>query len=251
MNYSFISQGGTTAVSALRSGEIDWTDAIPAQQLSILSRDDTLEVGTVVANDYWYITMNFDAKPFADTRVRQAVAYAIDRRSIAQVVGYGTATPNELAIPSTSPWFAAYDRYTAGLDRAQTVDKAKGLLRQAGIRSMDMRLMVTTEYPPETVTAAQVIASNLEDIGVTVKIEQLDFGAWLDRQAAGDFDACCSAGSATSIPTTSTTHSIIRRARRTRRSIRTLRWTHCSTGGDVPSSTSQPARLSTRTPPAG
>ncbi|WP_262339017.1 ABC transporter substrate-binding protein [Gordonia sp. CNJ-863] len=187
VNYSFISQG-TTAVSALRSGEIDWTDAIPAQQLNILSRDDTLEVGTVTANDYWYITMNFDAKPFEDTRVRQAVAYAIDRPSIAQVVGYGTATPNELAIPSTSPWFAPYDRYTAGLDRAQAVDKAKDLLRQAGIRSMDMRLMVTTEYP-ETVTAAQVIASNLADVGITVKIEQLDFGAWLDRQAAGDFDA--------------------------------------------------------------
>ena len=51
-----------------------------------------------------------------------------------------------------------------------------------------MRLMVTTEYP-ETVTAAQVIASNLADVGIDVRIEQLDFGAWLDRQAAGDFDA--------------------------------------------------------------
>ena len=63
VRYSFISQG-TTAVSALRSGEIDWTDAMPAQQLSILRRDDTLDVGTVVANDYWYVTMNFDAPPF-------------------------------------------------------------------------------------------------------------------------------------------------------------------------------------------
>ena len=175
-------------MSALRSGEIDWTDAIPAQQLSILRRDDTLDVGTVVANDYWYVTMNFDAPPFDDTRVRQAVAYAIDRDSIAQVVGYGTATPNELAIPSTSPWFAPYDRYTAGLDRDAAVANARDLLRQAGIRGLDMRLMVTTEYP-ETVTAAQVIASNLADVGIDVRIEQLDFGAWLDRQAAGDFDA--------------------------------------------------------------
>lgn len=187
VRYSFISQD-TTAVSALRSGEIDWTDAIPAQQLSILRRDDTLDVGTVVANDYWYVTMNFDAPPFDDTRVRQAVAYAIDRDSIAQVVGYGTATPNELAIPPTSPWFAPYDRYTAGLDRDAAVAKARDLLRQAGIRGLDMRLMVTTEYP-ETVTAAQVIASNLADVGIDVRIEQLDFGAWLDRQAAGDFDA--------------------------------------------------------------
>lgn len=187
IRYSFISQG-TTAASALRSGEIDWTDAVPAQQLSVLSRDDALVVGTVVSNDYWYITMNFEAKPFDDPRVRQAVSYAVDRDSIAQVVGYGTANPNQLAIPSTSPWYAPYDRYSVGPDHDAALDKARDLLRQAGIRSTDMRLMVTTEYP-ETVTAAQVVASNLEKIGIAVKIEQLDFGAWLDRQAAGDFDA--------------------------------------------------------------
>lgn len=83
-------------------GEIDWTDAVPAQQLSVLSRDDALVVGTVVSNDYWYITMNFEAKPFDDPRVRQAVSYAVDRDSIAQVVGYGTANPNQLAMRRTS-----------------------------------------------------------------------------------------------------------------------------------------------------
>ncbi|MGV9795926.1 ABC transporter substrate-binding protein [Gordonia sp. NPDC003422] len=187
VNFSFISQG-TTAVSALRSGEIDWTDAMPAQQLSILSGDDSLNVGTVTANDYWYLTMNFARRPFGDNRVRQAVAYAIDRESIAQVVGYGTAKPNELAIPTTSPWFWNFDRFTAGLDRSAANDKAKALLRQADATSLDMGLMVTTEYP-ETVTAAQVIASNLDDVGIGVTIEQLDFGAWLDKQNAGDFDA--------------------------------------------------------------
>lgn len=185
--YSFISQG-TTAVSALRSGEVDWTDAIPAQQLEVLKSDNSLNVGTVTANDYWYVAMNYAHKPFDDPRVRQAVAYAIDRPSIAQVVGYGTATPNQLAIPTTSPWYVEYDRYTPGPDHAAAVTKARDLLRDTGIRSLDMGLMVTTEYP-ETVTAAQVIASNLDDIGISVAIEQLDFGAWLDRQAAGEFDA--------------------------------------------------------------
>lgn len=185
--YSFISQG-TTAVSALRSGEVDWTDAIPASQLRILTSDDAVTVGTVTANDYWYVAMNFARKPFDDTRVRQAVAYAIDRPSIAQVVGYGTATSNQLAIPRTSPWFAEYDTYTAGLDRDGAIAKSRELLAAAGVRSLTMGLMVTTEYP-ETVTAAQVIASNLADVGISVTIEQLDFGVWLDRQTAGTFDA--------------------------------------------------------------
>ena len=51
-----------------------------------------------------------------------------------------------------------------------------------------MGIMVTDEYP-ETVEAAQVIAANLEDVGITVNIETEEFSTWLDRQGAGDFDA--------------------------------------------------------------
>ena len=48
--------------------------------------------------------------------------------------------------------------------------------------------MVSSDFP-ETVTQAQVIASQLADIGVTVEISDVDFGTWLDRQGNGDFDA--------------------------------------------------------------
>src|SRR3712207_7491781 len=53
---------------------------------------------------------------------------------------------------------------------------------QAGVQTpLTMGLMVTDQFP-ETVTAAQVIASQLEPIGITVEIETLDFATWLDRQ---------------------------------------------------------------------
>jgi peptide/nickel transport system substrate-binding protein len=51
-----------------------------------------------------------------------------------------------------------------------------------------MKVMVTDELP-ESVTAAQVIADQLEPIGITVEVEVLDFATWLDRQGQGDFDA--------------------------------------------------------------
>jgi peptide/nickel transport system substrate-binding protein len=52
---------------------------------------------------------------------------------------------------------------------------------------LPMDLMVTNEYP-ETVTAAQVMQSQLKEIGVEVKIRTLDFAAWLDQQGQGNFD---------------------------------------------------------------
>jgi peptide/nickel transport system substrate-binding protein len=51
-----------------------------------------------------------------------------------------------------------------------------------------MEIMVTDEYP-ETVTAAQVIESQLEPLGIDVSIRTLDFATWLDEQGKGNFDA--------------------------------------------------------------
>ena len=53
---------------------------------------------------------------------------------------------------------------------------------------LNMVMMVTDEFT-ETVTAAHIIASQLEPIGINVNIETLDFATWLDRQGQGDFDA--------------------------------------------------------------
>lgn len=171
-----------TAVAALRSGEIDWTDSIPPQQFGTLDKDQSLHIESVISNDYWYVAMNEAKEPFDDPQVRQAIAYAVDRDSIAQATGFGTSEVNQTAIPGSSPWaydYAPFERDT---------DKAQQLLDEAGVSDLSMELMVTNEYP-ETVTAAQVIADNLSDVGISVSITTLDFGSWLDRQGQGDFDA--------------------------------------------------------------
>jgi peptide/nickel transport system substrate-binding protein len=180
IRYRFISEGAT-AVAALKAGEIDWTDSIPAQQVAGLEDDDSVELGQSPSNDYWYLALNENRKPFDDVRVRQAIAYAIDRDAIAQVTSYGTAEVNELAIPEDSTWYTEYDTYS--LDQ----DKARALLDEAGVSDLTMQLMVSSDYP-ETVDAAQVIADELSDVGITLKIRSLDFGTWLDEQNKGNFD---------------------------------------------------------------
>jgi len=180
VEFRFISEG-STALSALRAGEIDWTDSIPAQQVTTLEGDDAVELGTSPSNDYWYLALNQAKKPFGDVRVRQAIAYAIDRDAIAQVTSYGTAEVNQLAIPAASAWSTDYDTYSLDPDRARQ------LLSDAGVDDLSLKIMVATDYP-ETVDAAQVIADPLADVGITATIDQIDFGTWLDKQNQGDFD---------------------------------------------------------------
>jgi peptide/nickel transport system substrate-binding protein len=171
------------ALTALQNGEVQWTDNIPPQQIEALSGDDTVELQTTPSVDYWYLSMNYDRPPFDNRDVRRAISFAVDRAAVAEAARFGAAKPNQTAIPEDNFFYTDYAPFTPD------PDQARQLLQQAGVTTpLTMGLMVTDQFP-ETVTAAQVIAGQLEEIGITVEIETLDFATWLDRQGKGDFDA--------------------------------------------------------------
>jgi peptide/nickel transport system substrate-binding protein len=171
------------ALTALQNGEVQWTDNVPPQQIESLGGDDTVELQTTPSVDYWYLSMNYARPPFDNRDVRRAIAFAVDREAVAEAAWFGAAQPNQTAIPEDSFFHTDYAPFEPD------PDQARQLLQQAGVQTpLTMGLMVTDEFP-ETVTAAQVIASQLEPIGINVEIETLDFATWLDRQGQGDFDA--------------------------------------------------------------
>ena len=178
--YRFISEG-TTALADLTAGEVHWTDSIPPQRVESLRRNPDVEVASVPSTDYWYLTMNQARPPFDSRDARRAVAQALDREALAQVTWYGSATVNQTAVPETSVWYHEYAPFEQDLDRARELAESSGLAGRT------VGLMVTNEYP-ETVTAAQVVAANLDEIGVATEIRTLDFATWLDEQARGNFD---------------------------------------------------------------
>ncbi len=180
VEYRFISEP-STALAALQAGDIDWTDVVPTQQVTDLESSDELTLGMTPSNDYWYLALNEAREPWNDVRVRQAIAYAIDRDAIVQAVSFGTAAENQLAIPEQSIWYTEYDQYSTDLDKAQS------LLDEAGFTGGTLEMLATSDYP-ETVTAAQIIAANLEPLGIDVTISQPDFSTWLDEQNSGNFD---------------------------------------------------------------
>jgi peptide/nickel transport system substrate-binding protein len=171
----------STALSALQAGEVDWTDSIPPQRVSQLRDDDSVTLSVTPSNDYWYLALNEARPPWNDVRVRQAIAYAIDRDAIVTATSYGTATVNQLAIPKGDYAYTDYAKYH------YDIEQAKRLLSQANAAPQKLDMLVTTEYP-ETVTAAQIIADNLAPLGITVNIRTVDFATWLDEQNSGHFD---------------------------------------------------------------
>ena len=172
----------TTALTELQTGGVHWTDNVPPQQIESLSGNDDVVLETVPSNDYWYWSANFDVEPFGDPLVREALALAIDRDAITQAATFGAGTANQTAIPADRFWASDHAPHTHDPERA------RALLDEAGVSDLSMGLMVTDEFP-QTVTAAEVIASQLGEVGIDVEIQTETFATWLDRQGQGDYDA--------------------------------------------------------------
>ncbi|MEX2659332.1 MAG: ABC transporter substrate-binding protein, partial [Acidimicrobiales bacterium] len=172
----------TVQLTNLQTGEVDWTDGVPPQQVESLSGSDDIVVEAVPGGDYWYMAFNLEREPFGDVDVRRAIAFALDREAITEAAKFEAATVNQTAIPAESFFHYDYAPFE------QQVDQAATLLEDAGASDLTMDLMVTNEFP-ETVTAAQVIADQLSEIGITVEIRELGFSEWLDQQGEGNFDS--------------------------------------------------------------
>jgi peptide/nickel transport system substrate-binding protein len=171
----------TAAMVALQTGEVDWTDNVPPQQISALRHDKHVTLGQVPSVDYWYLAPNFSRPPFDDARVRRAIALGLDRAAIAEAAQPHLAVPLQTAIPPGSAWHSDYAPYQ------RDVQRARDLLAQSGHPRLSMGLMVTSQYP-QTVQAAEVIASNLHEVGIDVRVDVEEFATWLDKEGKGEFD---------------------------------------------------------------
>ncbi|MER6910319.1 ABC transporter substrate-binding protein [Streptomyces sp. NPDC000594] len=121
------------------------------------------------------LAFNDKAKPFDDTRVRQAVSYAIDDKKLLESVWGGHGKLIGSMVPPTDPW---YEDLTA-ID-AHDPERAKKLLAEAGHpKGFDLTLD-TPNYDPHP-TAATFIASQLAKVGITVKINTITSDEWYTK----------------------------------------------------------------------
>lgn len=97
---------------AYENNELDYTEA-PGSELKRLQQDPKLskELLLYEAPITWYLTPQVTHPPFDDLRVRQAVAHAIDRQTIADKVIQGQGIPAHAFIPPGLPGYIDAARY--------------------------------------------------------------------------------------------------------------------------------------------
>jgi peptide/nickel transport system substrate-binding protein len=164
------------AFAAIKTHEVDAFPDYPApESLAQLRADPALKVVTASSEGEVILAINNRTGPLADIRVRRALQYALDRRTIIDGAMYGYGTPIGSHFP---PQNAAYVDLT-GL-YPHDVAKAKALLAQAGHPN---GLDLTLKLPPPNYArrSGEIAAAQLAQAGVRVKIENLEWAQWLDQ----------------------------------------------------------------------
>ncbi len=190
-------QNPATALAALLSGDVDFINPVPIQDVARLQSNDDVKViqgieARVImlgfpheAEALKYSAETTDANPFADARVRQAVAHAVNVPAILQTIMRGNA---EEVSQLVSP---AMNGYSTGLDArpAYDPDAARALLAEAGYAdgfSFGLKCPNNRYLNDEAV--CQAITGMLAQVGINATLDAMPVQNYWPELRADNFD---------------------------------------------------------------
>lgn len=171
----YIMSDSATVVSALRSGQLDMATMLEADDADILESE--FAIYSAPQNMVQGLFVNHSVKPFDDLRVRQALCYAIDRTAVIDTVFGGYASP---VYSNFSPAMPLYYNEETETVYSYDPDKARALLTEAGYPEGFTATVKVPALYQQHVDTAQVLAQQLSQVGITLKIESVEWATWLD-----------------------------------------------------------------------
>lgn len=172
-------QNAATRVAALLSGEVDFIQDVPVQDLQRVAAADGLDVRTAPQNRVIFFGMNMgDAdlandnvegkNPLADVRVRRAMSMAINRDAIQKVVMRGQSAPAGMIAP---PFVNGWNESMDGSSKTDLAG-AKALMAEAGYGDgFSIQLDCPNDRYINDEAICQAAVGMLAQIGITVNLD--------------------------------------------------------------------------------
>ena len=174
----------TAILAALRAKQVDFALLNDPLVATLVPKEPTLTLTRTPVLAYHVLPLNPSRKPMTELGVRQALSCAIDRKDVLDtaLIGEGQVTgPLTMPLYRTDPsQLFCYKRDVA---------KAKKLLADAGHPDgFSAEVIVASGEPATAAAEAQVIQSQLAEIGVKLNIKVMELNVYVDRWLKGDFD---------------------------------------------------------------
>ncbi|MFW6176067.1 MAG: ABC transporter substrate-binding protein [Thermoplasmatota archaeon] len=172
----------SSAVTAMRNGDIDFMPSIDAMNYQDLKNVDDVKSDSYELGGTMYVAFNQqEGNPTNNTKVRKAIAYALDVNEIIQGTSTDELVKNERAlVPDIHP------AYPDNLNMyEQDKAEARKLLDEAGYSdglTLEFYAWDGSDEP------LPIIQEQLEDVGIETNINALEWGGFMDAMEAGEPD---------------------------------------------------------------
>jgi peptide/nickel transport system substrate-binding protein len=184
----------TVRLSAVRVGDLEIAEEIPEEQIVRVRDGKVPEVRLALAEAGGHprIAINHCHPPFNNIKVRQAVAYALDKREIIDGAFAGLGTPTNQKLLRGTKWFVPEVP-----DRKQDTTKARALLAEAGYAE-GLKITVVGSHGQEK--ELQVIQAQLRRAGIELTMRIVDYATKMAAFHKGEVPMSRSGGTTGSDP---------------------------------------------------
>jgi peptide/nickel transport system substrate-binding protein len=167
----------------LQSGRVDVapnTTNFSADTYASLGKNPTLQVVQSNGSNVRYIGFNLQNKPVDSVKLRQAIAYSIDREKIIKELLSGQARVANSILPEDS-W-----AYSTGTQYTFNPEKAKQLIQESGYKGEKINFKISAGNTAIS-QYAQVILESLKAVGINAEIENVENNTLLEQFKLGQF----------------------------------------------------------------
>lgn len=185
----------TARTTAVRTGSVDIIEYAPPKDLKLME-GDKLTIAGSGNNNVRFLAFNTKVKPFDNPKVRQAVAWAVDRDAIVQAAYNGAGT-SLTAGPFLSSFWPGMKEPVYG---KRDVAKAKALLAEAGYPNGVTAKLKNTPTYSFLGNAGIAAQEQLKEAGINLEIVSLEWSVFLKDYLAKDFESVVSGYSAFADP---------------------------------------------------
>ncbi len=174
----------TVRLTGLQTGRYNWIQTVPPQRIPELERARDMKASPGRPYFPFFLMLNASKPPLNDKRLRQAIAWALDRTEIVKLVYYTSHTATAEPTPEPSPWATGVNAHKGGPDLA----KAKQLLADAGAGGgLTLTYMVKSQVPV-LVKTGEILREQLKKIGITLEVQPLESGQYFEGLVGKKFD---------------------------------------------------------------
>lgn len=156
----------------LEKGDADIAINLPATDYVALEKATGFVSAKYPSIMEYYLALNGQMKPTDNVKVRQALAYSFNYDAVIKDIFGGNLVKMEAAAGPGYP-----DVYPAATQYTYDLAKAKSLLAEAGVTKLDITVNMIGAMPNDQ-AVLEYWQADLASIGVTLKIQQADYGTW-------------------------------------------------------------------------